>query len=106
MKLKEKNNLLSELVQIVEILRAPNGCDWDKEQTSQSLIPYFIEEAYEVIEAIEKLANYAYPDNTHSGKFKNLILDYVVMKFSQSEDLLFSANSSAYLIAEGIKIIQ
>tara|TARA_B110000008_G_scaffold260997_1_gene282041 strand:+ start:444 stop:1220 length:777 start_codon:yes stop_codon:yes gene_type:complete len=41
------------LVEIVKKLRSPNGCPWDIEQTSQSLIPFFIEEVYEVIEAID-----------------------------------------------------
>jgi len=34
-------------------LRAPNGCPWDREQTHQSLRTYLIEEAYEVLEALE-----------------------------------------------------
>ena len=42
-----------ELVEIVSKLRSPEGCPWDIEQTSKSLIPYFIEEVYEVIEAID-----------------------------------------------------
>ncbi|MBI1911806.1 MAG: nucleoside triphosphate pyrophosphohydrolase [Deltaproteobacteria bacterium] len=37
----------------MERLRAPNGCPWDKEQTLESLIPFIIEEAYEVISAID-----------------------------------------------------
>ena len=41
------------LVEIVSKLRSPGGCPWDIEQTSKSLIPYFIEEVYEVIEAID-----------------------------------------------------
>ena len=47
-----KSDLLS-LVQIVKKLRSPDGCDWDKEQTHESLTPYLLEETYEVIEAIE-----------------------------------------------------
>ena len=35
------------------ILRGPNGCPWDKEQTHESLKKYLIEETYEVIEAID-----------------------------------------------------
>ncbi len=35
-------------------LRAPGGCPWDREQTHDSLIPYLVEESYEVIEAIEQ----------------------------------------------------
>jgi len=42
-----------KLIEIVKKLRSPNGCDWDKEQTHQSLIPYLLEETHEVIEAIE-----------------------------------------------------
>jgi tetrapyrrole methylase family protein/MazG family protein len=35
-------------------LRAPGGCPWDAEQTHETLKPYLIEEAYEVVEAIEE----------------------------------------------------
>lgn len=38
--------------QIIADLRGPNGCPWDKKQTHQSLKKYLIEEAYELIEAI------------------------------------------------------
>lgn len=38
---------------VMSILRSPEGCSWDKKQTHKSLIPYLIEESYEVIEAIE-----------------------------------------------------
>ncbi len=41
------------LLLIMEILRSENGCAWDRKQTHKSLIPYLIEESYEVIEAIE-----------------------------------------------------
>jgi MazG family protein len=39
---------------VVKKLRGPNGCPWDKEQTHTSLLPYLIEEVYEVANAIEK----------------------------------------------------
>ena len=42
-----------ELVTIVERLRAPDGCPWDREQTSASLLPYLLEETYEVIESVD-----------------------------------------------------
>ncbi len=54
---KNNNNEFSQfgdLVEIVKKLRSPNGCDWDKTQTRNSLIPYFIEEVYELIESIDK----------------------------------------------------
>ena len=43
-----------ELLRIVEKLRSPNGCDWDRKQNHESLIPYLTEEVYEVIESIDK----------------------------------------------------
>ncbi len=48
--------ILSEfqtLVEVVERLRGPNGCPWDKEQTQTSLTRYAIEEAFELAEAID-----------------------------------------------------
>lgn len=40
------------LVHIVARLRGPGGCPWDREQTHESLRPYLLEEAYEVLDAI------------------------------------------------------
>lgn len=54
---KNNNNEFSKfenLVELVKKLRSPDGCDWDKIQTRNSLIPYFIEEVYELIESIDK----------------------------------------------------
>lgn len=45
---------LDELLTIMDTLRGGKGCPWDKEQTRESLKPYIIEEAYELIEAIEE----------------------------------------------------
>lgn len=42
-----------ELVAVMARLRAPGGCPWDAEQTHASLVPYVIEEAHELAEAIE-----------------------------------------------------
>ena len=44
---------LPKLVAIMQRLRGPKGCPWDKEQTMESLIPFIVEEAYEVIGAID-----------------------------------------------------
>ncbi len=43
-----------DLVEIMRILRAPDGCPWDREQTHESLRPYLIEESYEVTQAIQE----------------------------------------------------
>jgi MazG family protein len=42
------------LVALAERLRAPDGCPWDREQTLETLKTYIIEEAYEVVDAIDK----------------------------------------------------
>ena len=44
---------LEDLLAITETLRGEKGCPWDKEQTRESIKPYLIEEAYEVLEAID-----------------------------------------------------
>lgn len=44
----------AELVDLVSKLRAPGGCPWDREQTHESLKPMMLEEAYEVVEAIDE----------------------------------------------------
>jgi len=50
-----ENNLdnLTTLVNIVSRLRAPDGCPWDRQQTHASIKPYLIEEAYEVLQALD-----------------------------------------------------
>ncbi len=47
------DRLFSRLVGIVDRLRGPNGCPWDRKQTPETLKKYLLEEAYEVIEAID-----------------------------------------------------
>src|SRR5947209_5543252 len=42
-----------KVVEIMERLRAPGGCPWDREQTFDSIKPYTLEETYEVLEAID-----------------------------------------------------
>ena len=51
--MNDKSDKFLKLIEILKKLRAPGGCDWDREQTDKSLIPYLLEETYEVIEAIE-----------------------------------------------------
>ncbi|HUK36352.1 MAG TPA: nucleoside triphosphate pyrophosphohydrolase [Vicinamibacterales bacterium] len=41
------------LVEIMAVLRSPQGCPWDREQTIDSLKPFVLEETYEVLEAID-----------------------------------------------------
>jgi len=49
----EAEQAMRRLLDIMDKLRDPGGCPWDREQTLRSLTPYLLEEAHEVIEAIE-----------------------------------------------------
>jgi ATP diphosphatase len=42
------------LVEVMRTLRSPEGCPWDREQTLHSLTPFVLEEAHEVVDAIER----------------------------------------------------
>lgn len=48
------DELFLKLISIMKSLRAPGGCPWDIEQTHQSLSKYCIEEAFEVVDAIDQ----------------------------------------------------
>lgn len=51
--IKDRYNI-DDLISIIHLLRSPGGCPWDMEQTHQSIKKNFIEETYEVVEAINK----------------------------------------------------
>lgn len=55
-------NEISSLLQVVQDLRGPEGCPWDKEQTHQTLAPYAIEETFEMIEALESKSDIEFCD--------------------------------------------
>jgi len=48
------NGVIGDLLDIMKILRSDNGCPWDREQDHHSLRQYLIEEAYEVVAAIDE----------------------------------------------------
>src|SRR6266849_2635458 len=54
MAITQRGENFPELVKIMQRLLAPDGCPWDHEQTLQTLKPYLIEEAYEVLEAVDR----------------------------------------------------
>jgi MazG family protein len=49
---KQTGAEVSRLVGLMQRLLAPDGCPWDREQTLETLVPYLIEETYEVIDAL------------------------------------------------------
>jgi tetrapyrrole methylase family protein / MazG family protein len=52
-RMEKKRADIEKLVSLVEQLRGENGCPWDKEQTRETLKPMLIEEAYEVLDALD-----------------------------------------------------
>src|SRR4051794_15705878 len=49
---KQTGAEVSALVGLMQRLLAPGGCPWDREQTLETLIPYLVEETYEVVDAV------------------------------------------------------
>ena len=82
----KKHKKLSDLVEVVKRLRNPkNGCPWDIQQTSKSLAKYTLEEAYEVIEAIES-NNY----RELEGELGDLLLQVIYHSIIAAEKKKFS----------------
>ncbi len=50
---RDAGERFARLVDVVAMLRSPDGCPWDREQTLASLRPFVLEEVYEVLEAID-----------------------------------------------------
>jgi len=72
-------------VAIMERLRAPGGCPWDREQTFDSIKPYTLEETYEVLEAIE---NRDWPEL--AGELGDLLLQVLFYAEMAKEQETFS----------------
>jgi MazG family protein len=74
-------------VQIMARLRAPGGCPWDREQTFDTIKPYTLEEAYEVLEAID---NRDWPELT--GELGDLLLQVLFYSQIATEEGRFSVD--------------
>jgi MazG family protein len=74
-------------VQIMERLRAPDGCPWDREQTFDTIKPYTLEETYEVLEAID---NRDWPELT--GELGDLLLQVLFYSQMAREEGHFSVD--------------
>ena len=86
---------MSDLRAIVSRLRAPGGCPWDREQTHASLKSDLIEEAYEVMEAID------HQDDAHlSEELGDFLLQVVMHCQIAAEEKRFDFDDVARLIGE------
>ena len=89
---KEQYNF-NDLLRIMEILRAPDGCMWDREQDHRSIRRNFIEETYEVCEAIDE------EDTEHlKEELGDVLLQVVFHTQMEKEKGVFDIND----VADGI----
>lgn len=87
------------LVEIMRLLRGPEGCPWDREQTVASLRPFVLEEAYEVVEAIDR-------DDPADlcGELGDLIFEAVFVAQLTAEDQRFTIDDALEAVA--VKLIR
>ncbi len=93
--IKPPKNLeqFKSLVEIVAHLRGPKGCPWDKEQTPKTLTPFIVEEAYELVDAIEEGSGEDWKE-----ELGDLLLQVVLQAQIASEDGEFTIDD----VIEGI----
>jgi MazG family protein len=85
----------ARLVELIARLRAPGGCPWDREQTHESLKTTVIEEAYEVVEAID-----GKDDRELEGELGDLLLQVVFHSQMAVERGAFSVAEVATRVAD------
>lgn len=85
---------IKELVEVIARLRAPDGCQWDREQTHRTLRPNMLEEAYEAVDAMDN------DDMKHlQEELGDVLLQVVLHSQIASEENAFSIED----VARGIK---
>ncbi|WP_108672123.1 nucleoside triphosphate pyrophosphohydrolase [Peribacillus acanthi] len=85
---KEEQHFYKEFTKLREIiaeLRGPNGCPWDKKQTHSSLKKYLIEEAYELIDAINEE-----DDDAMIGELGDVLLQVMLHSQIGEDEGMFS----------------
>ena len=80
---KQTGAEVTKLVGLMQRLLAPDGCPWDREQTLETLVPYLVEETYEVVDALA--AGHA---DDHREELGDLLLQIVFqseLRFSEGK---------------------
>ncbi|OGH97023.1 MAG: nucleoside triphosphate pyrophosphohydrolase [Candidatus Melainabacteria bacterium GWF2_32_7] len=88
---------LQRLIEVVEKLRAPDGCPWDKEQTHETLRENFIQETYEAVDAIESRNS-----EDLKEELGDVLLQVVLHSQIASEESRFDIEDVAKTIADKI----
>ena len=84
-----------DLLKIMETLRSPDGCPWDREQDHESLMPYFVEETYEALDAIKR-----YDIDEMIEELGDVLLQIVFHAQIGAEDGYFDINDIIQSISE------
>ena len=92
-KFQEMADAVGRLARLMHTLRAPNGCAWDRDQSLESLKPYLLEEAYEVLHALEQGSV-----QEHLEELGDLLLQIIFQSEIRSEEDAFSLRD----VADGI----
>lgn len=94
-KLDKPTGDFSDFVTIIQTLRGPNGCPWDKQQTHSTLTRYAIEEVYELCEAIEN-----HDDQALRDELGDLLLQVVLHAVIAEQRGAFTIGDVVRAIAE------
>src|SRR5687768_10718576 len=91
----ETGECFERLVAVMRTLRSPEGCPWDREQTLESLTHYVLEEAHEVVDAIERGDTNALREEIGDHIFEGVFLAQVA-----AECGLFTIDDSLRIVVE------
>ena len=84
------------LADLMAFLRSENGCDWDRAQTLESLRPYLLEEAHEVLDALDQ----ADDTDTHCKELGDLMLQVIFQAQIRREQKAFDAGDVCRAITD------
>ncbi len=84
---------IDDLIETMRALRAENGCPWDREQTLDTLKPFLIEEAYELVDAIDSK-----DVENHKEELGDVLLQLIFQAQIREEEGLFSFQDVAEYI--------
>lgn len=94
-KITKAGSAFEQLVAVMRTLRSPEGCPWDREQTLQSLTHFVLEEAYEVVDAIDRGDIAAVKEEIGDHLFEGVFLAQIA-----AEDGLFTIADSLQTVVE------
>ena len=92
----QRSDPISRLLEVMAALRAEDGCPWDRRQSHRSLIPFLVEEAYELIEVIEADG----PEDAIREELGDVLMQVVFHAQIAAERGAFSFQDVAAAVAE------